>query len=188
MDKPQLWILVGGNGAGKSTFYKTRLQPLGLPFINADLIARELFPVASETHSYEAAQVARQMVNAQLAAGNSFCFETVFSHPSKIDLLGKAKALGYEIIMVVLYLGLQNLNVARVSQRVIEGGHSVPVAKIKSRIPRTFENIKIAAPLCDGIYLIDNSSAENPFQVIAQRHNEQEILIEPLPQWARLIL
>ena len=54
MSKKQLWMLVGGNGAGKSTFYQQALQPLGIPFINADVIAKELFPDAPEAHSYEA--------------------------------------------------------------------------------------------------------------------------------------
>ncbi|MFW6730679.1 MAG: hypothetical protein ACODUE_02930 [Synechococcus sp.] len=42
-ERPQLWMLVGGNGAGKSTFYRLMLQPLGLPFVNADLLARAAF-------------------------------------------------------------------------------------------------------------------------------------------------
>ena len=91
----QLWLLAGGNGAGKSTFYKNWLQPLGLPFINADLIAKDLFPASPEEHSYQAALIAEQMRSNLIEEGQSFCFETVFSHPSKIDFVGKAKALGY---------------------------------------------------------------------------------------------
>ncbi|MEE9356015.1 MAG: hypothetical protein V3U75_10545 [Methylococcaceae bacterium] len=40
----QLWLLAGGNGAGKSTFYWTRLEPLGLLFVNANIVAKQLFP------------------------------------------------------------------------------------------------------------------------------------------------
>lgn len=84
-------MLVGGNGAGKSTFYHQALQPLGMPFINADLIAKEVFPDAPEDHSYEAAKIAENMRIEQLRAGQSFCFETVFSHPSKSTLWLKPK-------------------------------------------------------------------------------------------------
>ena len=63
----QLWLLAGGNGAGKSTFYRTQLQPLGMPFVNADNIAREVFPDHPEAHSYEAAAIAENMRNELLA-------------------------------------------------------------------------------------------------------------------------
>lgn len=59
----QLWVLTGGNGAGKSTFYRTRLAPLGMPFINADMIAKELFPDSPEAQSYLAAQIAEEKRN-----------------------------------------------------------------------------------------------------------------------------
>lgn len=53
----QLWILAGGNGSGKSTFYRTRLASSGLPFVNADILAKQLFPLSPESHSYDAAIV-----------------------------------------------------------------------------------------------------------------------------------
>jgi predicted ABC-type ATPase len=54
--KKQLWLLAGGNGVGKSTFYRTQLETRGIPFINADILARQLFPETPEQHSYEAAK------------------------------------------------------------------------------------------------------------------------------------
>ena len=81
--KKQLWILVGGNGSGKSTFYHQRLEPLGLPFVNADIIARQLYPDNPEARSYDAAKIAEQQRFQLLSQGRSFCFETVFSHPSR---------------------------------------------------------------------------------------------------------
>ncbi|MEK7301986.1 MAG: AAA family ATPase, partial [Pseudomonadota bacterium] len=56
--KKQLWLLAGGNGAGKSTFYRTRLAPKGMPFVNADIVAKLLYPHAPESHSYDAAILA----------------------------------------------------------------------------------------------------------------------------------
>jgi predicted ABC-type ATPase len=111
----QLWILAGGNGAGKTTFYRLMLKPLGIPFINADQIAREIYPDDPEGNSYNAAKMAAQMCTEQIRAGNSFCFETVFSHPSKVDLLGRARALGYQIILVLIHLEHTDLNKARIA-------------------------------------------------------------------------
>ena len=134
----QLWLLTGGNGAGKSTFYKTRLEPLGIPFVNADSLAKQLYPDQPEQHSYEAAKIAETMRIQLLQQGRTFCFETVFSHPSKIDFVAKAKALGYEIVLVFIHLGLVSLNQARIAQRVNKGGHHVPEDKVSSRIPPYF--------------------------------------------------
>jgi len=94
LNNKQLWILAGGNGAGKSTFYRTQLEFLGLAFINAYVLAKELYPQSPEEHSYEAAKLATEMHFRLLQEGRRFCFEAVFSHPSKIDFVAQAKALG----------------------------------------------------------------------------------------------
>ena len=135
----QLWLLVGGNGAGKSTFYRLVLEPLGLPFVNADRLAKLVYPAAAEEHSYEAALLAEQQRNTLLVSGASFCFETVFSHPSKIDFTARAKALGYTVIMVLIHLEQAELNAARVAQTMLN-------------------QVKTAIPLCDEVRVLDNSS------------------------------
>ena len=68
-----------------------------MPFINADEIAKEMYPDDPESNSYNAAKLAENIRMQQLQEGKSFCFETVFSHPSKIDFIAKAKAMGYQI-------------------------------------------------------------------------------------------
>ncbi|WP_439135971.1 AAA family ATPase [Pseudomaricurvus sp.] len=181
----QLWMLVGGNGAGKSTFYHQVLQPLGMPFINADLIAKELYPDNPEANSYQAARLAEQLRYDQLAEGNSFCFETVFSHPSKIDFVAHAKALGYQIILVVIHVQHGSLNQARVAQRVDAGGHHVPDDKVLSRIPRMLENVKATVPLCDQVRVLDNSRLDLPFNpILTIKAGVRTHHIDPLPHWA----
>lgn len=181
----QLWLLVGGNGAGKSTFYRTQLKPLGMPFVNADDIARDVFPHAPEEHSYEAAKIAENLRNRLLEQGKNFCFETVFSHPSKIDFVAKAKALGYQIVMVFIHLEQSSLNKARVHQRIETGGHAVPEEKIETRIPRTVDNVLNALPLCDDVWVLDNSSAQEPYKKVMRiQAGELQHFMHPLPQWA----
>ena len=185
----QLWLLVGGHGAGKSTFYRLVLEPLGLSFVNADRLARLVYPEAPEEHSYQAAKLAEQQRNNLLSSGASFCFETVYSHPSKIDFAARAKTLGYEVIMVVIHLVSAELNVARVAQRIDEGGHSVPTEKLIQRIPRMLENVRTSIPLCDQVRVLDNSSAEDPFRpILTIRHGSVALHQEPLPNWAKGLL
>lgn len=185
----QLWLLAGGNGAGKSTFYRTQLEPQGLPFVNADNIAKQVFPDAPEAHSYQAAAIAEQLRNELLTDGRSFCYETVFSHPSKIDFLGKAKVLGYEIILVFVHLSSPELNKARIRQRIEEGGHSVPEEKVVSRIPRTMQNVKTALKLSDKAYILDNSDYKKPYQLVAKiQAGLLTQIIENPPGWALFLL
>ncbi len=157
--RPRLWLLAGGNGSGKSTFYRRFLS--GTRFVNADVIARDLYVEAAQRRSYEAAQAAAAQLDLLLSLRADICFETVFSHPSKVDVIAKAKALGYEITLVVMHVEDPTLNVARVHSRVSNGGHSVPDEKITARLPRTKHWISVAIPLCDDVLLIDNSQTDN---------------------------
>jgi predicted ABC-type ATPase len=188
-DSKQLWLLTGGNGSGKSTFYDIVLAPWGIKLVSSDLIARAMEPDHPETASYEAAQWAQKLIEALLDQGTSFCYETVFSHPSKIDLAARAKALGYEIILVYIHLNTPELNEARVRQRITAGGHPVPKEKIYSRIPRTVKNVASALPLADEARLMDNSSRDNPFRQIATVKNGRRTeVVHPLPAWAEELL
>lgn len=188
-ENKQLWLLAGGNGSGKSTFYRLVLEPRGMKFINADLIARDLGPVEIADAGYKAARMAERLRASLLEQGLSFCFETVFSHVSKIDFTARAKALGYEVILVYIHLDSPDLNEARVRQRVSEGGHDVSPEKIRSRLPRTLSNIARVLPLVDSAWLLDNSSRDNPFcQIATVRLGRVRILADPLPDWAQTIL
>jgi len=187
--RPQVWVLTGGNGAGKSTFYRLVLQPRGIALVNADVIAAAMAPDAPEEQSYAAAERAEALRAELLAEGVSFCFETVFSHPSEIDFVAAAKAAGYEVVLVYVHLRDESLHLARVSTRVGEGGHDVPPAKIISRLPRTRRNVTRAIPLADEVLVFDNSSATDPLLLVA--HLEPGAVVTapaPLPAWARALL
>lgn len=178
----RLWVLAGANGAGKSTFQKLYLQ--SLPFVNADLLAKSFFPDDPEGQSYAAARLAKQLRENLLSRGISFCFETVFSHPSKIDFVARAKGLGYEINMIYIHLEMPDLNVARVAQRVASGGHTVPERKVRERIARTLENVSQALPLCDRCDILDNSSSTNPYRRVAcWQDGELVVFVSPAPPW-----
>ena len=188
-DEKQLWLLAGGNGAGKSTFYQRFLEPRGIRLVNADRIARKIASKAPEKASYDAAKLAECIRYELLKQSVSFCFETVFSHPSKIDFVAHAKALGYEVILVFIHLDNPELNLARVAQRVIEGGHFVPDKKIKTRLPRTLKHITKALPIADEVHLLDNSRWDNPFKRVATLKNGKVLInISSAPAWALDIL
>ena len=183
--QPELWLLVGGNGAGKTTFYERFLAPRKIPLVNADNIARSVWPDAPEKHSYEAALIAERERFRLLEERQSFCFETVFSHPSKVDFVGATKAAGFRIRLFYFHLELASLNKARVVSRVKAGGHNVPEAKIEARIPRTLANLRQCIGLVDELHLVDNSSLDHPYVRIAVWQDGQwRSFVETLPGWA----
>lgn len=185
----QLWVLAGGNGAGKSTFYRQFLAPREIKLVNADLIAQIIAPERPESVGYEAAGVAVIIRERLLEEGVSFCFETVFSHPSKIDFIAEAKGLGYTVVLVCIHLDTPGLNEARVSQRVSEGGHNVPIEKIHSRLPRTLKYIAAALPLADEARILDNSLRDDPFRLIAiVKKGRRKWACDPLPDWAEQMM
>jgi predicted ABC-type ATPase len=183
--QPELWLLIGGNGAGKTTFYERFLARRKIPLVNADNIARSVWPDAPEKHSYEAALIAERERFRLLEERQSFCFETVFSHPSKVDFVGVAKAAGFRIRLFYFHLEFAALNNARVASRVKSGGHHVPEAKVESRIPRTLANLRECIGLADEMHLVDNSSLDQPYVRIAVWEAGQwRTCHEALPQWA----
>ncbi len=183
MNPPQLWLLVGGNGAGKTTFYRES-DLSGLPFVNAGRLARRLSPDAPELAIYDAARAADDPRRRYLQEGTTFCAETVFSHQSKVDFVRDAVRCGFEVNLVYIHLP-EDLHVARVSQRVSEGGHDVPAHKIVPRVFRLREHVTAVLPLCSSADFYDNSDSNRPFNPVLSVRDGQIVPKQtPLPEWA----
>ncbi|WP_080780205.1 zeta toxin family protein [Chryseobacterium phocaeense] len=110
-----------------------------------------------DTHSYEASLITSFIRENLLEKGISFAFETVMSHPSKLDEIIEARKHGYKIYLYFICLDEANLNVSRVNDRVRKGGHRVDPEKIKTRYLNTLQNLYPALKLVDRAYLFDNS-------------------------------
>ena len=183
----ELNIIVGGNGSGKSTFYYRFLAKRGLVFLNADEFAKGKWPDEPELHSYEAAKEVARTRSLLLASGQSFCFETVFSHVSKVDFIGLAKSYGYTINLFVIHIDSDpSVNMARVKNRQTHGGHGVPDKKVTQRIPRMLENVAKAVPLCNTVSFFDNTSSTYPFSRIAVLQTHRTLhSVRNIPIWVK---
>jgi predicted ABC-type ATPase len=179
----RLDLVVGPNGAGKSTFVRLTLSPV-LPrtgFVNADLIAEQRWPHDPAVHSYEAARIAAATREALIARREPFMAETVFSHPSKLDLLRQAAEAGYYMAVHVMLVP-EALAVARVSARVVAGGHAVPEEKIRQRYHRLWPLVADAIVLSDTATVYDNSHRRGPSAVADFSHGF--VVGKPLwPDW-----
>lgn len=183
--RPSLVLLAGPNGAGKSTLYQTRVAPsFAGPFINADLIQRDELKDSSMEASYRAAEIAAERRASLIEARKSFITETVFSHPSKLDVITNAKASGY--IVIVMHVGVDdpNLSVARVRARTDEGGHDVPEEKIRDRYQRGRPLIRQAVLQADRGMVFDNSKLNEAPHLMLLFAAGRLVQAEPvLPNW-----
>lgn len=183
MPTPVLHLLAGPNGAGKSTFVLHYLQPVThLPFVNADAIATERWPGDELSHAYEASRAAAEERQALIEAGRSFISETVFSHPSKVDLVARATTHGYLVHLHVVMVA-PDTPVERVRLRVRSGGHDVPAEKIRGRYARLWDLVVAARALADRTTFYDNSSLDSPFRVVATYERGRLIGSADWPDW-----
>jgi predicted ABC-type ATPase len=196
LSRPIFYLLAGPNGAGKSTLYKA-LKAAGkiaanAEFVNADLHeAAHLQHIADPARRSEAARAWADTRREQLLArGQSFVSETVFSHESKLSLIQAAQAQGFFVLLMVVALDQPERLIARVSQRVREGGHSVPAERILARYPRTLVLLTKAVRQADAALLFDSfDSMPGSHKLVATCERQHtRILHQPLPQWAAQVL
>lgn len=154
----RLDLVVGPNGAGKSTFVEFVLAEVrpGVPFVNADVIAADRWPDDALAHAYDAARAAEEARDTLLARGESFIAETVASHPSKVDLVRRARDAGYHVHLVVVAVP-EEYSVERVLARVAAGGHDVPEEKIRSRWRRVWGTVAAMIAIADSAEVFDNA-------------------------------
>ena len=178
-------MLAGPNGSGKSTLYETRIAPkFAVPFINADIIQRDELQNSDVNAAYAAAQIATQRRASLLADRKSFATETVFSHPSKLDLIAEAKGLGYRVMTFHISVEHPDLSVARVWERVKEGGHPVPEEKIRNRYDRSGPLIRQAILQSDIGHVFDNSRLNHPpVRALSFANGTLTFALPQLPTW-----
>lgn len=186
---PLLWVIAGPNGAGKTTYWERFVRPrLDVPFVNADVIARDRGWGSSAPEAYAAAQLAEERRAAFLVARASFVAETVFSHPSKLELIRAARTAAYTVWLTFIGLERPEVAIARVASRVRAGGHPVPDDKVAARYARAMAMVSDAVPLVQRLFVIDNSEADTALRSVA-RFDHAELAwccpAERVPTWAR---
>jgi predicted ABC-type ATPase len=150
-----------------STLYADKIKDKGFInqlYINAGVLHFDLSK--NEINSYHASFVASYLVEKLIETNQSFSFETVMSHRSKIELLDIAKSKGYKTYLYFVYTDNPELNIARVKLRAIMGLHDVSAEVIRSRYKRTFELLPIALDIADEAYIIENS---DKFIIVAEK-------------------
>jgi predicted ABC-type ATPase len=159
----QILAVVGPNGSGKSSaVYRAGIER-ELLFVNPDDIARNDFAGIDdeETRNRLAWTRCNELRDDLIRSGISFGFETVGSHPSKVDLLRDAKESGYRVGLLFVATESPDINVHRIEHRISQGGHPVPEDKVRSRYYRTLQLLKDFFEVADTASVWDNSEDGN---------------------------
>ena len=140
---------------------------------------------ANGINSYSVAIVADFFKEQYLKHRISFSFETVFSHPAKIDVLRRAQAAGFKTYMYFVATENPMINVNRIKERVALGGHDVPEEKTRSRYLRCMEQVRYALPYLNRAYFFDNSTEQSLY--LAEYESEVGFTLhsELQPSWFR---
>lgn len=167
---PNLYIIAGCNGAGKTTASYTILPDIldCREFVNADEIARGISPFHPESAHLAAGRIMLSRIKSFIKQDVDFAFETTLATRSYVSLMQQARDQGYTIHLIFFWLRSVELAIQRVKGRVQEGGHHIPDAVVRRRYERgLFNFFNLYDPLLDKWMFIDNSDI--PFLVVAEK-------------------
>lgn len=144
LQQKKIIIIAGPNGAGKTTFAREFLpNEAACPvFINADLIAAGLSPFNPDLAARAAGRVMLEQIYEHARIGRSFAFETTLSGRSYVRLIRQWRNDGYFVILYLLCLANPEEAIARVAQRVAQGGHHIPEDVVRRRFAAGLQNFE----------------------------------------------
>lgn len=139
-------IIAGPNGAGKTTFARSFLpvEAQCQRFINADLIAAGLSPFAPDQAAIKAGRLMLLEMDECVRKGENFALETTLAGLAYVTRIGRWRALGYHVSVFFLRLPNAEAAIARVAERVKQGGHDIAEDVIRRRFAaglHNFENV-----------------------------------------------
>ena len=180
---PNLYVIAGCNGAGKTTASYTILPEIldCKEFVNADEIAKGLSPFQPEKVSFEAGRIMLNRIKELIVQQVDFAFETTLSTKSYFPLLKMAKMKGYSVTLFFLWLKSTDLAKARIKERVSKGGHFIPDDVVERRYLRGMKNFFTFIKVTDNWILANNS--EDAVSVIADGKSDIDYVVQNEEIW-----
>ena len=192
--KPVLIVIAGPNGSGKTSVTSKILHHEWLEdseYINPDNVARDVFGDWNDREAVlKAANYCNDWREKCLAERKSHIFETGMSATDKVDYILRAKEAGFFVRLFFVSTESPTINAKRFANRVLNGGHDVPIPKIISRYDKSIANCIALAPYVDRLYVYDNSIEDTEARLLF-RLSDGELAkryVVELPNWASAIL
>lgn len=188
---PTLYILAGPNGTGKTTYYETAIAEKfiapTLPFVNVDLITRDLPGGYTAENFAKADSITRYNIGVHLNAKSDFMIESNLATQKDYDWITGMIKKGYDVVLFFLCTSRVEINIGRVQRRVAEGGHDIAKPIIEHRYKMGLTYLKGNLHLFSKAYLIDNSS--ETALVMAELSNGSILSRQPqVPKWVSDVL
>jgi len=179
MTNKNVYIIAGSNGSGKTTFAQTFLPEYAkcTRFINADLIAAGLSPFSPQQVAIKAGKLVLEQIKEYLKCGLDFGFETTMSGKTYLKYFKYLKEKGYKIHIFFLWIPSSQLAIARVRDRVTQGGHNVLTKDIKRRFERSTKKFLQEYRLLADKWILFNNAETKP-KIIAKKHNAHIDIID----------
>jgi predicted ABC-type ATPase len=176
-------LIAGANGSGKTTLTSDSRFFREIPVLDPDHIARTLQSNMPSTLPVAAARRVLQSAREHIRKSESFAVETTLAGRHYLQMMADARIRGFEIVLV--YIGTENveINLARIRNRVLVGGHNVPEQDVRRRYKRSFQNLPAASAGADHTILFDNSTEEG-YRLVAVLGASGDQWFKPLPDWA----
>jgi predicted ABC-type ATPase len=187
MMTPNLYIIAGCNGAGKTTASMTLLPEIldCHEFVNADNIAKGLSPFRPERVAFEAGRIMLHRIEELMSAKVDFAFETTLATKSYRGKVLKAQEMGYKVTLVFLWLPSPEMAIERVAKRVAEGGHDIPKDVIGRRYVRGITNLlDVYLDICDEVMVVDGRSSA--LDTIAEKSLNTALTVLDPTMWNNL--
>lgn len=176
---PNLYIVAGCNGAGKTTASYTILPEMlnCREFVNADSIAVGLSPFNPGSAAFAAGRIMLQRIHQLIQDKEDFAFETTLSSRSYVSLIKLAKKMNYEITLLYFWLDSPDMAIQRVAERVSKGGHHIPSEVIERRFYRGIKNFfNLYINDCDNWMVINNMDIKPSFIAKGKKDLEKTII------------
>jgi predicted ABC-type ATPase len=196
---PQITVLAGTNGAGRSSIGGAMLAGAATPLYNPDVETQALMsanPGISPSEANATAwRIGKERLQSAIANRHSFNFETTLGGATITLLLVQAHKSGLRVRMWYCGLGSAELHIQRVKARVRRGGHDIPETKIRERYDASRRNLCTLLPSLDELVVYDNSTdadphvGQQPQPVKLLHYRDGQILyrIASMPEWAKPI-
>ena len=183
MTRPALTFIAAANGSGKTTL--TRWNPelfREIPLLDPDAITNTLQATTSTLFPIASARQVLKSAAEHLNRAESFAVETTLAGKNYLQMMVNARNYGFEIMLV--YIGTESveINLERIRNRVLAGGHNVPEADVRRRYKRSYQNLAIAVRRADHSILFDNST-EVGYRLVAILSPTGDRWFEPKPAW-----
>ena len=164
--RAEITVLAGVNGAGKSSIGGAHLREHDGEYFNPDEVARAAMAASAGLSQQDANafawQEGRHRLEAAIAAGTAFAFETTLGGETITRLLLEAATQG--AVLRIWFAGLENveLHLRRVAARVKKGGHDIPESDIRRRWTGSYANLIRLIPHLKDLRVYDNSTERDP--------------------------